>query len=191
MTPLFTSLSIGLLLVFCSCAKQAVPTERILTPEDRASLQRLEQFTFLEAKRGRGRDNLAQNNKLWIEIYEASRNTNRTFGFKKTESTVEGDPVTTYFLAANGAVEIVTDYRQDRFAGIGVKVDMPDPFLIGYDGYDLPCPCGSGKTWLQCAPGRCRKATFVIVRTNFPMDKELRWIPPPAPDTSRTWKEGP
>jgi len=192
MKPLFTSLSIGLLLVFCSCANQAVPTERILTPEERAALQRIEKSTFLEAKRGRSKEILAHNNLLWIELYEASRQTNRTFGVKRTETTDEGDPITTYFLATNGTVEIITDYRLDRFSGGGVKVDKPVPFLMGYDGIDLPCPCGRGKTWLECAPGRCRAPTFVIMRTNFPMDKELRWIPPPTPrEIGWTWKEGP
>ncbi len=163
-----------------------------LSEKEKAILKELEEYSFKQARNGKTNEDLAHDNSLWIQLYETYRSKKGTFGFTSTEQTVEGDPVTTYYLSVDGEVRIVTDYSQDPFGGPGVTVKIPEPFLIGYDGVDLPCPCGSGKKWLECKPGMCRAPTFVIMRDNFPEDKKLKWIPPPTPGESWwTWKEGP
>jgi len=173
---------------------------KALTPEERALLDEIQQHEFhllepvnfrtLEAGDPVMVRTLSSNNSLWIRLYEAPKDPEAVFGVKSTGITDEGDPVTTYYLAAGGTVRIITDCRHDPFAGSkAFTVKTPKPFLIGYMGVNLPCPCGSGKTWLKCNPGQCRSATFVIVTDNFPKDKQLHWVPPPDPEeTQRTWQ---
>lgn len=174
---------------------------RTLTAQDKELLKEIQRYEFetLEQINLKGLDTgdpaieriLSRNNSLWIQLYEASKDPDAAFGIKSTGFTEEGDPVTTYYLAVGGRVRIITDSRHDPYAGgvNALSVKTPNPFYIGYAGVDLPCPCGSGKTWLDCNPGQCRTATLIIVTDKFPKDKQLHWIRPPDPDeTSTTWQ---
>jgi hypothetical protein len=184
-------------------AEQSSPHEqKHLTQEEKALLAELDQYEFhglkyLNHKKLLSGDTnaihtLSHNNSLWIKLYEASKNPEIIYGMKSAEITDEGDPVTTYYLARKGIVSRITDYSRDKFAEVGVTKEDLKPFLIGYTGYNLPCPCGSGKTWLNCNPGRCRSPTFVIVTEIFPNDEVLHWIPAPNEnEKSMSWKYSP
>lgn len=176
--------------------------QKSLSQEEKAIFAKVDQYKFHELKYlnhkklQNGDTNaiqtLSHNNSLWIKLYEASKNPESTYGLKSTGITDEGDPVTTYYIAKNGVVRKITDYSRDKFAGIGVMEEILKPFLIGYTGYNLPCPCGSGKTWLNCNPGQCRRPTFVIVTEDFPENEVLHWIPAPIKnEKSMTWEYSP
>jgi hypothetical protein len=129
-----------------------------------------------------------RNNSLWIQLYEASKDRGRSFCLKIVQYTDEGDPITTYYVARDGSVRKIVDCRKDSFSIGGLQEQQLSPFQIGYLGTDLPCPCGSGQTWLQCNPGACRTPTFVIVTGNYPKDRDLCWIPAPIEnESSMTW----
>lgn len=173
-----------------------------LSKDEKAILQKLKQYEFhelqylnhkqLQSGDTNAFNTLAHNNSLWITLYETSKTPNGTYGLKSNGFTDEGDLVTTYFVAKNGVVTKTVDYSRDMFAGTGVIEERMEAFFIGYTGYNLPCPCGSGKTWSECHPGQCRRPTFVIVTETFPKDEVLHWIPAPREtEKSMTWKYSP
>jgi len=184
------------------CADKPTQYQKDFTKEEESILASLKQYTFhelqyLNHKKVQNGDTnaintLSRNNSLWISLYETSQRPKETYALQSRSITTEGDPFTTYYLAENGIVRRIMDCSRDKFAGIGVSEERLEPFLIGYTGYNLPCPCGSGRTWLDCSPGQCRRPTFVIVESDFPKDEVLHWIPPPREDErSMTWKYGP